>query len=46
MAAHGLSKDSYSLRSENARNAAEPTPLALYQRVFGEDLPESVASRA
>lgn len=36
MAANGLSKDSYSLRSQDAPNAAEPTPLALYRRVFGD----------
>ena len=35
MAANGIAKDSYSLRSENARNAAEPTPLSLYTRIFG-----------
>jgi len=35
MAAHGLAKDTYSMRSERARNSAEPSPLSLYQRVFG-----------
>lgn len=36
VAANGIAKDSYSLRSESARNPAEPSPLALYQRVFGQ----------
>jgi hypothetical protein len=35
MAAHGLPKDSYSRRSESAINPNEPSPLALYMRVFG-----------
>jgi hypothetical protein len=35
MAAHGLTKDSYSRRSESAINPSEPSPLALYMRVFG-----------
>ena len=35
MAAHGLSKDTYSQRNAGAPNPAEPSPLALYQRVFG-----------
>lgn len=36
MAANGRSRDSYSLRRQNAPNASEPTPLALYRRVFGD----------
>lgn len=35
MAAHGLTKDSYSRRSESVINPSEPSPLALYTRVFG-----------
>jgi hypothetical protein len=34
MAAHGLTKDSYSRRSESVVNPSEPSPLALYTRVF------------
>jgi Protein of unknown function (DUF1552) len=37
MAAHGISKDSYSRRSENVIQAAEPTPVDLYMRVFGPE---------
>jgi len=33
----GDPKDSYTLRSAGSRNAAEISPLALYQRVFGGD---------
>jgi len=36
MAAHGLSTDSYSMRSEGSRNSSEPSPLSLYLRVFGQ----------
>jgi hypothetical protein len=35
MAATGNPRHSYSQRNQNARNLAEPTALALYQRVFG-----------
>lgn len=35
MAAHGVAKDSYSRRNENAIQPAEPTPVDLYMRVFG-----------
>ncbi|MCP4904147.1 MAG: DUF1552 domain-containing protein [bacterium] len=35
MAATGVSIDTYSRRSEDAKNASEPTPLSLYTRVFG-----------
>ncbi len=35
MAATGNPRHSYSQRNENARNPAEPSALALYQRVFG-----------
>ena len=35
MAATGVAKDTYSRRSENAKNPSEPTPLSLYNRVFG-----------
>ena len=35
MTATGVPKDSFSRRSESAVNPSEPSPLALYQRVFG-----------
>jgi hypothetical protein len=35
MAATGNPRHSYSQRNRNARNLAEPSALALYQRVFG-----------
>jgi hypothetical protein len=35
MAAHGIAKDSFSRRNENAIQPAEPTPVDLYMRVFG-----------
>jgi|JI10StandDraft_1071094.scaffolds.fasta_scaffold94273_2 hypothetical protein len=35
MAAHGIAKDSFSRRNENAIQPAEPTAVDLYLRVFG-----------
>ena len=35
MAATGVAKDTYSRRSEDAKNPSEVSPLALYTRVFG-----------
>lgn len=35
MAATGVAKDSYSRRSEDAKNPSETTPWSLYARVFG-----------
>jgi hypothetical protein len=35
MAATGIASDTYSRRSEDAKNPSETTPLALYTRVFG-----------
>ncbi|MAG29723.1 MAG: hypothetical protein CL908_02375 [Deltaproteobacteria bacterium] len=35
MAATGVAKDTYSRRSEDAKNPSETTPLSLYTRIFG-----------
>ena len=37
---------SYSYRGSSSPNPSEVSPVALYQRIFGEDLPESAANLA
>jgi hypothetical protein len=37
MTAVGIPRENYTGRNTNSRAAAEPSPLALYQRVFGPD---------
>lgn len=36
MAATGVATDTYSRRSEDAKNPSEPTPLSLYARIFSK----------
>ncbi len=45
MAATGVATDTYSRRSEDAKNASETTPLSLYTRIFGPGFSDPNAAK-